>query len=341
MGLEVYFTIGKFMSSLKNLDALGTRHFPQLHIIKLHAKILANQFSISLCQAKEMLAFYYECGSWPELKHCVSHSITYRINHLETGYCHHEAQRLRQIMDRHLQSGELEVSSLGKLNLQPNTIANALFNRELHDLFDDEIFHLHYTIYEDQSVPRHPPISVARSFDNSASNLFLRKVLSRSWMYDYRFGTKMYCNDVRTQGKRVFVIREFDSFFFPPYQHQLEGSMRDMSCNIKRAFDFMHRKDWFPKYVLSYLSKVANDLAVYSDFDSLAIHRVNNIDLFRKNNGVTSVDGMKTIARELINAGATPLEFFGEPDGRMGLNIDLQLLRILLPNRELNRFPTS
>lgn len=327
------------MSSLKNLDALGTRHFPQLHIIKLHAKILANQFPISLCQAKEMLAFYYECESWSELKYCVNNSITFRVNSLEAGRCHLEAQHLRQVMEGHLQSGELDVSSLAELSLQPNTIAYALFNRELHTLFDDEIYHLHYEIYDAQSVPLYNPITAVMSFDNCASKLFLWNAFSNSWMRDYRYGIKMYCNDVRTQGKRVFVIRELDSFFYPPYQRDVYGE--DLHNNIKGAFNFMFKRDWYPKYILSYFSKVANDLALHSDFDAIAIHRVHNIDLFRKNNGVTSVDGMNTIARELINAGATPLEFFGEPDGRMGLNIDLQLLRIMLPNRELNQFPTS
>ncbi|EMK2347918.1 hypothetical protein V8P29_002471 [Vibrio fluvialis] len=329
MGLEVYFAIGKIMSSLKNLEVLGTRYFPQLHIIKLHAKILANQFSISLCQAQEMLAFYYECGSWSELKYCVNHSITYRRNRMSTGCCHHEAQRLRQVMDDHLKSGTLDVSSLSKLNLQPNTIAYALFNRELYKLFDDEISHLYYHIYEDHPVPQYTPMMAAMSFDNSASNLFLWDIGSRSWMHDYRYGIKMYCNDVHIQGKRVFVIRELDSYFFPPYQRG-GSSLDELSNNIDKSFGFMQRKDWYPKYILSYLSKVAVDLARHSDFDTIAVHRVHNIDLFRKKNGVTSVEGMNTIAKALIDAGAIPLEFFGHPDGRMGLSIDLQTSRLLL-----------
>lgn len=321
------------MTYYKKLNPCETRYFPQTHILKLHAKKISKQFSISLCQAQEMLAFYYECENWSELKHCANNSVTYRRNISVSGGCNQEARHLRQILDEHLRTGELDVNSLRDLKLQPDTIAHYLYNRELHKLFDDEIIHLYYVIYENQTAPLHDPASVIISWNNCASSLFLWRGVSRQWMYDYRYGTKLYCNDVQIQKKRVFVIREFDCYFYPPHYSDLSLKV---DCNsTRRSFGFMRRKDWYPKYALSYFSKVAADLALHTTFDAVAIHRLDNIDLFDRKHGITPIEGANKVAKSLIDKGATTLEFFGDGDGRIGLCIDLNNIRLLL-NRELN-----
>lgn len=312
--------IGNFMQPNQHLNVINTRYFPQEHILKIHAKKLAKMFRVTLCQAQEMLSFYYECNDWTELKHCARHSVTYRRNLLTTGACNQDARRMRRIMNEHLNTGSLDISSLNVNELRVGSVAHYLANKDLASLFDDEITHIFNTLYENQTeAPLYTPSILLQTLNNSSSTLFSKKGSDRHWLYDYRYGTKLYCHAVSSNKKRTFLIREFDCSFNPPV------SPTNNPNKLQKSFEFMRKKSWYPNYVISYLSHIAKDLVKHTNFDEIAIYRIDNKELVKINERLSSKDGTKTIVHELLKAGAKTSAKIGYPC----LVLDIRTSRLL------------
>ena len=282
-----------------------TRHYPKLSTLEIHAGKLAERLSVQLSHAYEMLAFYYNCRNWTELKSCASQSIAKRENNKGCGHCHRQASDIRELLAHDIQTGKLDVDSLNKITLQPDSIACHLYNQSLNHLFDDEIFHIHSVIYEESNTPRNTPLSVVSTINNSISTLFNQATcFGGQWLYDYRYGTKIYCSTKLVGDKKTLIIREFDSLFYPPTQKQ------NLIYEYKKSFELMVNKSWFPKYVLSYLSWIIKNSVANTDIDSIAIYRICNIDLMTSRRSITAQRGIEHIAKGLINLGATPLQIY-------------------------------
>lgn len=315
-------------------DKFEIRHYPKLSTIEIHAGKLAERLSIQLSHAYEMLAFYYNCRNWTELKHCVSKSIAYRENTKECGNCHLDSSHIRKLMAHDIRIGRLDVSPLEKVALQPDSIASHLYNHNIEDLFDDEITHAYNVIYAGYQTPSHRPLDVIDSINNSISTLFklhTSPVNMGRWMHDYRYGAKLFCNRIESNGRKVLIIREFDCHFYPP-------AINPSFSGYQSSFDYMRRTDWYPKYILSYLGWIIFDLATNSDIDTIIIHRLLNIDIMNIINTecskklsytVSEKPGVNFIANKLVSIGATPQHLFGAADTRVGLALDIRAVRFI------------
>ena len=308
------------------------RYYPKLSTLEIHAGKLAERLSVQLSHSYEMLAFYYNCRNWTELKLCISKSIATRENTRECGYCHLDASHIRKLMAHDIRTGRLDVASLGKVDLQPDSIASHLYNHNIEDLFDDEIIHIHNVIYSDSNTPSYCPLDVIGSINNSMSTLFKFRpspINMGRWMYDYRYGAKLFCNKIESNGKKVLIIREFDCLFYPP-------AIKPSLAGYQHSFDYMRRTDWYPKYILSYLGWIIFDLATNSDIDTIIIHRLLNVDVMniikteckkKFTYAVSEKPGVNFIANKLISIGAKPRHLFDAADTRVGLALDIRAVR--------------
>ncbi len=86
----------------------------------------------------------------------------------------------------------------------------------------------------------------------------------------------------------------------------------------------MVSKVWFPKYVLSYLTWIIENLAANADIDSIAIHRICNIDLMTNSRSITTQRGIECIAKGLIDLGAAPLQIYKSEAGGFALYLNIK-----------------
>ncbi|MBB1475835.1 hypothetical protein [Shewanella sp. SG41-3] len=286
-----------------------SHHYPPLYKIKQHANFLSKNLPVTLCQAQEMIAYYQHCNSWSELKYSVEHGLSLSTSNegRGAGMCHFEASKMRHklatLLDSDWDSG---IEALYHSNLVKQTISHSIYNNRLDWLIDEEVRQLYERLYEDDDKLGSNLFNLISSFDNNFLNLFNNsspKFIGQHF-YDYKYGLKMYCNQREMDGHLIYIIREFDSYLYPPGHNYGDT--------------FLYNRPWFVNYVVGYINNLLKILNKNGLKGELILHRVNNYDCITDGD-VSNVTGIMQIAQRLIEQGAIMRKLFGNRDSRIGL----------------------
>ncbi|MGE6436387.1 hypothetical protein [Shewanella baltica] len=286
--------------------------FPPLYKINQHAKFLSKNLPVTLCQAQEMVAYYQHCNSWVELKNSIKNGHGLRGRHTEkaTGICHLKASEFRRKLLALLNSDwNSNIEHLHNTSLIEQTISHSIYNKKLDWLLDEEVCHLYYCLYdEDNDTPHSNLLEMLYYYDNNFLNLFhnFKESMIGRHFYDYRYGLRLFCHKNKHDGHVLYIIREFDTYFYPP-------------CNdYTKKIHF--RSQWLVNYVVGYINRLIEILSNDGQSGEIVLHRVNNEDCI-SSNSINSSQGILEISNRLQKQGAIKCNFFGADDPRIGLSL--------------------
>lgn len=262
-----------------------------VYIYRDHAKFLRDSLPVSLCQAKEMISYYYKCSSWEQL---IEHAPASRA---------FDSYEDAQVCRRQLQSAinskwDSQKELVNKLPLLPNTISEIVSKMEFGRLLDDEFFQLHQAVFEGCEEPKYSMYEALECADNNILTKIhmLRERGDEEENYhlqDYRFGLKIYYNLFLEGDNIKIILREVDSLYY-------RSDKLDRACS----------RSWFVNYITGYISILFNRLKLFCDSPEVLLHRVNGID-------AVNLDNLATYYKEM---GAVETAFYGNRDA-LKLNI--------------------
>lgn len=290
---------------------LNFYQFPAMFRIKDKAKFLTRNLPVTLCQAQEMISFYYGCENWLELQKCVKAST--KPNRLERVLDNIDAGNYRKQVCKLLSSNwGTKLSNVHRTKIIPDTILHSLVNNNLMKLYDEEIIDFYESIYEGETTPQNDLHTVLNRVDNSIlTSIFsnLKNTKQNEHMTDHRFGFTFYYNFQINGDSLRLVIRELDTLFRPPTEMNFYHSL--------------YKKEWFLNYTYGYLKYLINSLKTEFKSGEVVLHRVYNHDCIITDCSPHQVNpnNMSHLRAYLISIGGTIERLLGSDDPRKGVTL--------------------
>ncbi len=235
-----------------------TFNYPPYHKIELHVTTLKKTLEVQHCHAQEMVAYYYQCGSWGELKNCATKlKLSESASILNSREDHLTAEQGRVVLERLLSSEDL--SDIKKWPLLPNSISFAISKRRLDWLLDDEVGMLVESVFEGRAKPYKTVSKALLYHDTNIATHVAAQVFRNRWIKDFKFGFTFYCYMDKNDNHVTLTIKEMDSYFYPP-------------GDIEKCFT----RAWFPQHVEGYLDYLMRCLRKAGFHGELILYTVNN-----------------------------------------------------------------
>lgn len=256
-----------------------------VYIYRDHAKFLRDSLPVSLCQAKEMISYYYKCSSWEELMDCAPTSREFD-NYEDAQECK------RQLQSAINSKWNSQMGLVNNLPLLPNTISEIVSKMEFGRLLDDEVFQLHHAIFEGCEEPIYSMYEALERADNNIlTKIYMMKEKGEekknNHLLDYRFGLEIYYNLFLEGDNIKMILREVDSLYY-------RSNKLDRACS----------RSWFVNYIAGYISILFNRLKLFCNSPEIILQRVNGID-------VVNLDNLATYYKEM---GAVETTLYGNRD---------------------------
>jgi len=221
-----------------SLNNVGPYQFPPEFRIRNQASFLVKKLTVTLCQAQEMVSFYYGCKSWKDLMHFSSIATIPpdALNDYDNADANHFRDEIQKLIDSNWKPS---LTKINNLTLIPHSVSHSIANGNLKSLYDEEVIALYYHIYEDDKEPKYSIYNALRYADNSIlTHIHQRKNsnVQSGHLTDHRYGfTIYYMFQIKGDSIRL-IIRESDSLFYP---------------SSKEHTHF--KKEWFVNYTYEYI----------------------------------------------------------------------------------------
>lgn len=320
---------------------------PPLYKLQQRAQFLSRKLPVSTSQSQDIIAVYYGCASWGELKQCALSPMSSNIERrypemMGLKHTYYDPIFRKQLSDLCAFGWNDDVGIANILPLRAHTVLHALSNSRIDWLLNEEVALLHYNIYhkyydefcdiKDIANLNEPDNFVRsnRDLDNCLLP-YIHKMIkqgrnqSRSFIYDYRFCLQFYYNIFFEDGQVRIVIRELDSYLQPSRKYH--------------PLSLLTRK-WWKNYIHGYIQYLTNYLKEAGISGNLEIWKINqlycadprrDVRLLKIMSPSTKVDSipnnavkqLMSLRNDLMEDGAQELYIDKKDDIPAGLTISL------------------
>ena len=245
--------------------------FPPVSAIDTQWKYLNKKLNIKQNHAKMMVAFYYACADWSELKNCIkTNKLPKKRSRYPRRLIHHyDVQDSRKQLSNLVNGGIwFDEEKLNKFVVREGMPEYFLINKQVHKLLDHEVLELTNSFFDDSGAEDYdidwtfsaPSFNIINHVLHNYQNNFFTNGYSR----DERAGIDVYYYVEGSRQRHGLFLCELDTKFIDP--------------RLEAPSDVMG-EEWCTTQILNYIDLLVKDLREYTDTSYVSIENINNINI--------------------------------------------------------------